>query len=315
MNDADWKQIQECYRILEVEPGTPPDQVRASYLELVKIWHPDRFANDAKLLARATRRLQEINSAYDRLKVEGYPYRQQRRREAPPSNESQPTPDPVRTPPTPSPDYRARPFTPSQPSPVPSTLRSPYFLLAFVVSGAVAILIIAAPKNASHVPEQRATSIASPAQGGRGQQPVGKGPVKPIPVFDFSAEQRNQYLAGFRDPYVSHLRKALSSFYDSNLTGIDPFALPGLQSFDRAYFKSPFVLVSYADQFGGGRTILIIFRDRPDRLFRAWVFHGVGTSGGEYWLREFHAVPTSRNELDALLKGLKNILKDPALAL
>jgi hypothetical protein len=38
--------------------------VRATYRELVKVWHPDRFINDAALRAKAERRLQEINRAY-----------------------------------------------------------------------------------------------------------------------------------------------------------------------------------------------------------------------------------------------------------
>lgn len=38
--------------------------MRATYRELVKVWHPDRFINDATLRAKADRRLQEINRAY-----------------------------------------------------------------------------------------------------------------------------------------------------------------------------------------------------------------------------------------------------------
>ena len=54
----------DALRILELDDRRTPDQVRATYRELVKVWHPDRFANDPGLRAKADRRLQEINRAY-----------------------------------------------------------------------------------------------------------------------------------------------------------------------------------------------------------------------------------------------------------
>jgi DnaJ-like protein len=54
----------EALRIFELDDRCTLEQVRAAYRELVKVWHPDRFANDAGLRARADRRLQEINAAY-----------------------------------------------------------------------------------------------------------------------------------------------------------------------------------------------------------------------------------------------------------
>src|SRR5678815_3665980 len=54
----------EALRILELDDCRTPEEVRAIYRELVKVWHPDRFANDPGLRAKADRRLQEINRAY-----------------------------------------------------------------------------------------------------------------------------------------------------------------------------------------------------------------------------------------------------------
>ena len=54
----------EALRIFELDDHRTPEEVRATYRELVKVWHPDRFANDAGLRAKADRRLQEINRAY-----------------------------------------------------------------------------------------------------------------------------------------------------------------------------------------------------------------------------------------------------------
>jgi len=57
----------EALRIFELHDGCTQEQVRAAYIELVKVWHPDRFANDAGLRAKADRRLREINVAYAML--------------------------------------------------------------------------------------------------------------------------------------------------------------------------------------------------------------------------------------------------------
>jgi cytochrome c-type biogenesis protein CcmH/NrfG len=60
--------LQESYRLLEVSPGASPDEVRKSYLVLVNVWHPDRFAHDPELQARAQEKLKAINDAFSRLR-------------------------------------------------------------------------------------------------------------------------------------------------------------------------------------------------------------------------------------------------------
>ena len=62
--------ILDCYRILEVEPESALEEVKRSYRELVKVWHPDRFAHDPKLAKRAQEKLKLINLAYERICTE-----------------------------------------------------------------------------------------------------------------------------------------------------------------------------------------------------------------------------------------------------
>lgn len=57
----------DALRILNLQAGCSAAQVRQAYLDLVKVWHPDRFQTDGRLSARAERELQEINEAYDLL--------------------------------------------------------------------------------------------------------------------------------------------------------------------------------------------------------------------------------------------------------
>ena len=56
--------ITDALRALELEPGAPWEEVRQSYLDLVRVWHPDRFESDPRLRARAAKRLTAVNEAY-----------------------------------------------------------------------------------------------------------------------------------------------------------------------------------------------------------------------------------------------------------
>lgn len=62
--------IPECYRILDLESGASFEEIKRSYRELVKVWHPDRFRSDPKLRAKAEEKLKRINLAYERLSNE-----------------------------------------------------------------------------------------------------------------------------------------------------------------------------------------------------------------------------------------------------
>ncbi len=59
--------LDEAFQTLELDCGATEEMVRQAYRELVKIWHPDRFENDAKLKARAQEKLKNINLAYELL--------------------------------------------------------------------------------------------------------------------------------------------------------------------------------------------------------------------------------------------------------
>lgn len=56
----------DCYRILDLEPGASFEEIKRSYHELVRVWHPDRF-RDPKLRTKAEEKLKRINLAYERL--------------------------------------------------------------------------------------------------------------------------------------------------------------------------------------------------------------------------------------------------------
>ena len=63
--------LSECYRILDVESGASLEEVKRSYRELVKVWHPDRFTHEPKLQQKAQEKLKQINLAYEMICAAG----------------------------------------------------------------------------------------------------------------------------------------------------------------------------------------------------------------------------------------------------
>ena len=57
--------LDEAYRILEIASSASDDEVRAAHRDLTKVWHPDRFGNDAGMQHKAEEKLKQINEALD----------------------------------------------------------------------------------------------------------------------------------------------------------------------------------------------------------------------------------------------------------
>lgn len=57
-------QLRQHFNNLGLEPDASLEEVRHVYRELVRIWHPDHFVDDAPLQLLAEERLKEINEAY-----------------------------------------------------------------------------------------------------------------------------------------------------------------------------------------------------------------------------------------------------------
>ena len=55
---------QDCYEVLGVAPTATPDEIRAAYRRLARLYHPDLNAGDG---AEAEARMQAINEAYNTL--------------------------------------------------------------------------------------------------------------------------------------------------------------------------------------------------------------------------------------------------------
>lgn len=57
-----------AYHVVGAEHNATAAAIKQRYRALIKEWHPDKWAHDSAKEAQATRRMQEINGAYDQIK-------------------------------------------------------------------------------------------------------------------------------------------------------------------------------------------------------------------------------------------------------
>lgn len=63
-NSSDFRQF---YKVMEAAVDSSKENLKHTYRELVKAWHPDRFSHDPALQSQAEERMKVINEAYYRL--------------------------------------------------------------------------------------------------------------------------------------------------------------------------------------------------------------------------------------------------------
>ncbi|MAQ95561.1 MAG: hypothetical protein CMM84_18800 [Rhodothermaceae bacterium] len=90
-------ELEQHFTVLEIEPGASPQEIKRAWRTLAKVWHPDRFAGDPGLQARATAKLKLVNEAY-RVLSEHSASRQSQPKSPPPAPEPAPPPKPPRPP-------------------------------------------------------------------------------------------------------------------------------------------------------------------------------------------------------------------------
>lgn len=59
--------IRKCFEILELDQDASLPEIRQAYLDLVNVWHPDRFSQNPRLREKAENKLRSINTAYEKL--------------------------------------------------------------------------------------------------------------------------------------------------------------------------------------------------------------------------------------------------------
>lgn len=117
------------------------------------------------------------------------------------------------------------------------------------------------------------------------------------------------------NPYIRHIRVALNGYLDGSnagaeeimAIGTDAKAGCGLSDADSSYYKSKFILYKVSDSDYGGVQAYIIFVDKPDTIFGAWVYRLGGD--GEYSLRGFCKVGPSDDLKEEFTETMESIIK------
>ena len=60
--------VERCYRVLDVGLEASPEEIHQGYLDMIWVWHPDRFVGHPRLQQKAHHKLQELNEAHEQLR-------------------------------------------------------------------------------------------------------------------------------------------------------------------------------------------------------------------------------------------------------
>jgi len=61
--------LKRCYDILEIKPGSSYEEAKLAFRDMVSIWHPDKFSNNARLQEKAEEKLKDLNAAWEELQA------------------------------------------------------------------------------------------------------------------------------------------------------------------------------------------------------------------------------------------------------
>lgn len=145
--------------------------------------------------------------------------------------------------------------------------------------------------------------------------------VKPLKYSDLTPEQLQRYFNTYKDPFVIALRRGLNGYLDGTNEGTDdPETLinglgdmpSGLKNFSQDYYRSKFVVLSIDNSIIGGKEMYVIFKDKPDKIFWAWVYDNHIEDGlyDRYNLRGFAEKPEMTEEVQTFLIMYEEFIQD-----
>lgn len=126
----------------------------------------------------------------------------------------------------------------------------------------------------------------------------------------------------YNNPYIKHIRTALNGYLDGTNNGIEngviepPDDMPdcGLNTLDKSYYKSKFIVFGADDGEYGGVQADIVFIDKPDAIFWAWVYRYAGDND-EYVLRGFCKNGPKEEFEEKFSEMMKEIIKKSKFSL
>jgi hypothetical protein len=127
----------------------------------------------------------------------------------------------------------------------------------------------------------------------------------------FSQQELKEYYKVYSDPDVKHIRAVFNAFLSGKkLNSIEADAL---KNADKSYLKSKFVVLSHDPHLMGGSNITIMFQEKPDKIFKVWIYLG---KGSRWQLRDFsESTSFSKEDIERIRERYRKFLEDKAHAL
>src|SRR4051812_27344414 len=121
----------------------------------------------------------------------------------------------------------------------------------------------------------------------------------------FTSEQLKEYYLVYKNPNVRYLRNLFDACIGK--AGGMKEECQMLSKWDKEYLRSKFVVLSLEANTFGGTLIKIIFQDRPDKVFVAWIYLD---SGKKLMLRRFEVGEFTDEDIRRINVRYKKLLKD-----
>jgi len=128
----------------------------------------------------------------------------------------------------------------------------------------------------------------------------------PTEEAQFTPEQLEQYYVVYKNPDVRYLRTLFDGYLQASGGTAQEHHL--LDKWDKAYFRGKFIVMSREANTFGGTLITILFQDRPDRVFLAWVYPEANNK--TLTLRKFDAGDFSEEDIKRINARYKALIKD-----
>ena len=120
---------------------------------------------------------------------------------------------------------------------------------------------------------------------------------------NFTPEELKEYYKVYDAPDVKYLRIVFNAYLAGTRGKEKEYEV--LRGFDKEYYKSKFIVLAVNGGILGGNFITIMFQDRPDKAFKAWVY-----KRGKYELRAFEPAKFSEDVVKRIQVRYRKFLQD-----
>lgn len=129
------------------------------------------------------------------------------------------------------------------------------------------------------------------------------------------------YYSVYQNPFVIYLRIAFAAYSKGvpQVANIDSAAIQaskveniesGLDNFDKNYYQSKFVVLTISDNERDGKDLQIIFQDKPDRIFYAWIVKDQSSEVGHSLIGFNSRTDITKETMDDLVETYKEQIQD-----